>query len=103
MKQICKALSYLHAHKVIHRDIKLENIMLSDPTPNCSAKLADFGLAEVISEEESCSSHGSTAGTVGYAAPEIVAGRPYGSLEQLRNVRGVGATTLASLRPLLKI
>jgi serine/threonine protein kinase len=31
--------------KVVHRDLKLENILLSDKTPQATVKIADFGLA----------------------------------------------------------
>ena len=47
-KQVADALKYLHSHKIIHRDIKLENVLLENEKSTCSAKLADFGLAEKL-------------------------------------------------------
>ena len=82
LKQICEALKYLHSHRIIHRDIKLENVMLSDHSLNCQAKLADFGLAETVSSVDG-DKQGTKAGTAGYAAPEIVEGRPYGTASDM--------------------
>jgi AP2-associated kinase len=39
-RDICNALAYLHTRGIVHRDVKLENILLGD---DCSYKLCDFG------------------------------------------------------------
>jgi len=52
--------------------------MLTNQKANCVAKLADFGLAETLSETKS-----KRAGTVGYVAPEILAMKPYGTASDI--------------------
>lgn len=46
--QLGEAIKYMHSFGIIHRDIKLENIMMTDTTEKSSAKLVDFGLSKIL-------------------------------------------------------
>jgi serine/threonine protein kinase len=48
MKQVLSGVHYLHSLGIVHRDLKLENILLSDNGPNCDVKIADFGLSALV-------------------------------------------------------
>ena len=70
-RQILNGFRVLQALNIIHRDIKLENILLDEGV----AKIGDFGLSKFQSNEP-CTSQ---VGTPYYAAPEIAQGLPYNS------------------------
>jgi len=70
IKQIVEGIEYLHTmkHKIIHRDLKVENILI---TIEGKIKLADFGMSFVYSDT---SSRKSKSGTFGYLPPEMFEG-----------------------------
>jgi len=67
--QLMEAVAFAHERKVIHCDIKPENVILF---ADGSARLADFGIAKVARQ----TIKGCGTGTVGYMAPEQAMGRP---------------------------
>ena len=73
-QEILKGLCYLKSIKIIHRDIKAENILLKHHNFNTRIKLADFGLA--IDEDQS-HLHTELVGTKFYMSPEILIRRHY--------------------------
>ncbi|KAF3437247.1 hypothetical protein FNV43_RR20000 [Rhamnella rubrinervis] len=70
--QIVSRLSYLHSQKIVHRDVKTENMLL-DKTR--TVKIADFGVARV--EASNPNDMTGETGTLGYMAPEVLNGSPY--------------------------
>jgi serine/threonine protein kinase len=86
LAQIVSAMLHLHAKQIVHRDIKLENILISE---SGAIKLVDFGLARSYSPSDSeRASHqpastqndcllSTRCGSEEYTAPEILMGIPY--------------------------
>ncbi|KAJ3089463.1 Serine/threonine-protein kinase plk4 [Quaeritorhiza haematococci] len=73
MHQIVSALQYLHTNGIIHRDLKLSNLLL---TENYDVKLADFGLAVKMIDPDA--EQKTMCGTPNYISPEILSRQPYG-------------------------
>ncbi|OAD00960.1 hypothetical protein MUCCIDRAFT_43377 [Mucor lusitanicus CBS 277.49] len=70
-RQIASALDYCHRNSIVHRDLKVENILISR---SGTIKIIDFGLSNVFSPQ----SHLSTfCGSLYFAAPELLDGRMY--------------------------
>ncbi len=81
--ELCQALAYIHAEGIVHRDIKLGNILLA---PGERVVLSDFGISKVLGNKlhtdidisrtltDATASGKFIMGTKGYMAPEVVRG-----------------------------
>ena len=67
--QLVKGLQYLHSHKIIHRDLKLGNLFLTD---KMQLKIGDFGLATKLDYDGEKKK--TVCGTPNYIAPEVIDG-----------------------------
>lgn len=70
MRQLLSAVSYCHKLRIIHRDLKLENMLLESQQPFSVLKIIDFGTAALIG----CPSLKTFKGTSYYIAPESIIG-----------------------------
>jgi serine/threonine-protein kinase len=69
MEPVLSALAAAHRAGLVHRDVKPENILLSD---DGVVKVADFGLARAVEADPSSTRTGLMMGTVAYCAPEQI-------------------------------
>jgi hypothetical protein len=88
--QVADALATVHQHRLIHRDVKPENILLLDGTQR--VKLMDFGIAHVVQSHKAKGTRPS--GTPYYMAPEQITGDELGPWT---DIYGLGATLFALL------
>ncbi|KAI0476401.1 kinase-like protein [Xylariaceae sp. FL0804] len=78
-KQLCQGINYLHSHGIAHRDIKLENLLI---TKDSKVKITDFGVSEVFSGihpglREAGGQCGLQMGEVRLCKPAICGSFPY--------------------------
>lgn len=74
MRNFTETLEYLHSQNIVHRDIKLENILILSKSNEIEFKLIDFGLAYISNfpQKRKC-------GSPGYVAPEMLRDEEYDS------------------------
>jgi formylglycine-generating enzyme len=73
--QIAAGMQHIHAHNVIHKDIKPQNIML---TQTGVIKISDFGISETFRSSQSRLKESRRSGTLAYMSPEQLIGKDVG-------------------------
>lgn len=96
VSQLLQALSYIQSFGVIHRDIKLENIMMSTNEESAVPRLIDFGLSRVLGPTQTTTE---PYGTLGYVAPEVLQKRPYSFTCDLWSIGCISYALLSGYLP----
>lgn len=92
-RQAAEAVNFMHAQRVVHMDLSLENMLLTGGQK--TLKICDFGLSQILSEEESKGDSRRllrSVGKVSYMAPEVY--DPHLQLPQCYDVRSVDVYSL---------
>ncbi|MHC5067595.1 MAG: protein kinase domain-containing protein, partial [Planctomycetota bacterium] len=87
LKSVAKALAFAHDKRLVHRDVKPDNIMVR--SGDHSVKLADLGISASLDQLEDTDNPQRVAGTPHYIAPEAAAGK---SIDHRVDVYSLGAT-----------
>ncbi len=97
VRDVAAALAYAHAHGLVHRDVKPENIFVDDATGR--ALLADFGAARGAAADVRVTRTGMTIGTPAYMSPEQIDDAPLDGRSDLYSLGLVAWEALTGRRP----
>jgi len=87
MKKVLSAFSFAHKNKIVHRDVKPSNILI---TSDHEVKVLDFGIAKLVGDSQfNLTKTGTQVGTVFYMSPEQVKAK---ELDQRSDIYSLGIT-----------
>lgn len=99
MRNFLDALKYLAEKNIVHRDLKPENLILANKGDDHDLRIADFGLAQILSEDEKTLYL--RCGSPGYVAPELLDDRGYDTQADVFSA-GVIMYVMLTGRPLFR-
>jgi serine/threonine protein kinase len=74
-RQVCRALAAAHAHGIVHRDIKPQNVFVRDRDGGTHVKVLDFGISRAERRDTHLTKTGLVMGTPAYMSPEQARGQ----------------------------
>eukprot|EP00752_Nemacystus_decipiens_P018346 g16458.t1 len=98
VKKIVNAVRYCHKRGVVHRDIKLENLLWEHPGGDAEPQLVDFGLGVTFSEDDE--TFRQDVGSLYYVAPEVL-GRNYTKACDCWSIGVIAYMLLAGMPPFM--
>jgi len=97
--EVAKGLRHIHAQGVVHRDLKLENILVKDKRNRTGVKICDFGLAvRMFARKEHLTTSHAT-GSILYVAPEIVSCSDEAERRERASMEGGGSREMLEAPP----
>ncbi|HEX3160893.1 MAG TPA: serine/threonine-protein kinase, partial [Gemmatimonadaceae bacterium] len=97
LRDVCAALMHAHQHRIMHRDVKPENILLEASSGR--ALLTDFGIARSLDADTALTTIGASVGTPTYMSPEQVDGHAVDERTDVYSLGLVGWEMLSGRRP----
>ncbi|XP_071646927.1 uncharacterized protein [Temnothorax longispinosus] len=97
MRQICQGVEYMHENKIVHLDLKPENIMCRTRTSH-QIKLIDFGLAQALKSDQPVRV---LFGTPEFIPPEIISYEPIGTESDMWSIGVICYVLLTGLSPFM--
>ncbi|EEH60875.1 uncharacterized protein MICPUCDRAFT_50468 [Micromonas pusilla CCMP1545] len=106
VRRTLEGIQYMHENGVVHRDLKLENLLLKRDDDLSSVVIADFGLAKRcrLQDDARALPHAkgvddSAVGTPVYAAPEVVEKKSYGAAVDMWSLGVIGYIVVTGAMP----